>query len=55
MEGEQLRQRCLPTLWEKRRREGGGGRKMRGEEGKKVSRVGMERGRVCRKTPENEK
>ena len=52
--GGQLRQRCLPTVWEKRRSEEGG-RKMGGGGGKKVSRAGMERGRVCRKTPSNEK
>ena len=54
MKGGQLRQRSLPTVLEKRRSEEGG-RKMGERGGKKVSRVGMERGRVCRKTPENEK
>ena len=44
-----------PTLWEKQRREGGRREEDGRGGGKKVSRVGMERGRVCRKTPENEK
>ena len=43
------------TVEKKKKKEGGRRKKDGRGRGKKASRMGMERGRVCRKRPENEK